>query len=63
MSLTEYINTYFSGNRSEFARRMGKHPQQITKWINGGWIVVNHKLYSPRGDVPENVSGGSSAGD
>ena len=57
MSLTEYINIYFSGNKSAFARHMDVNPQQITKWVNDGWIIVNHTLYTPRRTVPENVSG------
>lgn len=54
MSLTEYINLYFSGNKAEFARRMEVNPQQVTKWVNDGWIVEGHILYSPRRSVPEN---------
>lgn len=63
MPLTDYIAAYFGGNKAAFARHMNKTPQQVTKWVNGGWIVVNHMLYSPRGSVPENVSGGGSAED
>lgn len=55
MSLTDYIAAYFGGNKSAFARHMGVNPQQVTKWINDGWIVDNHRLYSPRRDVPENI--------
>ena len=43
------------------------NPQQVTKWVNDGWVVDNHTLYSPRRSVPEltvpeNVNGGGSAG-
>ena len=48
MSLTEYIDKYFEGNQSAFAQDEGVHRQQITKWINGEFIVVGHELYSPR---------------
>ncbi|HBE9079103.1 hypothetical protein ABQ313_21070 [Serratia fonticola] len=63
-TLKGYIDFYFDGNRSAFARHMGATPQQVTKWINGEWIVINHHLYSPRreGSVPENITGGGSAG-
>ena len=53
MPLIEYINLHFSGNRAAFARHMGKNRQQITKWLNDGWIVVGDKLYSPRQDIPQ----------
>ncbi|SMB46735.1 conserved hypothetical protein [Serratia proteamaculans] len=62
MTLTDYIASYFGGNKSAFARHMDVNPQQVTKWINDGWIVDNHMLYSPRRDVPENITGGGSAG-
>ncbi|MDF8594130.1 hypothetical protein OU564_20145, partial [Escherichia coli] len=31
-----------------FARLTGVQPAQVTQWINKGFIVVNHTLYSPR---------------
>ncbi|EMH4161643.1 hypothetical protein RJ498_000859 [Pluralibacter gergoviae] len=61
MPLEQYITLYFDGNKSEFARHMSINRQQITKWINGGWIVVNHQLFSPQRDVPEFITGGGSA--
>ncbi|MDI3359761.1 hypothetical protein QQF21_17155 [Lelliottia sp. V89_10] len=54
MDLNEYINQNFGGNKAEFARKMEVNPQQVTKWIRDGWIVVGHILYSPRRSVPEN---------
>ncbi len=54
MLLIEYINRHFSGNKSEFARKMDVTPQQVTKWIADNWIVVGHTLYSPKRTVPEN---------
>ena len=62
MIIEDYIAAYFGGNKSAFARHMDVNPQQVTKWVNDGWIIVNHTLYSPRRTVPENVSGGGSAG-
>lgn len=53
MPLTEYINLHFSGNKSEFARHMGVTRQAVNKWIDGGWIIENKKLYSPQRNVPE----------
>ncbi|EOH0527750.1 hypothetical protein ACLMVZ_002393 [Klebsiella aerogenes] len=66
-TIDEYVDMYFNGNKSAFARHMGVNPQQVTKWVNDGWVVDNHTLYSPRRcvpefTVPENVNGGGSAG-
>lgn len=52
MSLAEYIDANFGGSKSEFARHMGVTRQKINDWLNGEWIVVNGKLYSPRRDIP-----------
>ena len=52
MTLSDYINANFSGNKSAFARHTGVVPQQVTRWINEGWIVVDNKLYAPRRDIP-----------
>lgn len=67
MTIDEYVDYYFNGNKSAFARHMEVNPQQVTKWVNDGWVVDNHMLYSPRRSVPEltvpeNVNGGGSAG-
>ncbi len=67
MTIDEYVDYYFNGNKSAFARHMEVNPQQVTKWVNDGWVVDNHTLYSPRRSVPEltapeNVNGGGSAG-
>ncbi|MCK1117835.1 hypothetical protein MX040_00350 [Serratia marcescens] len=56
MTLTDYIAAYFGGNKSAFARHMAVNPQQVTKWVADGWIVDNHMLYSPRREIPENIS-------
>lgn len=67
MTIDEYVDYYFNGNKSAFARHMEVNPQQVTKWVNDGWVVDNHTLYSPRRSVPEltvpeNVNGGGSVG-
>lgn len=51
MPLIDYIAANFGGNQSAFARHAGVIPQQVTKWINAGWIVVDGKLYSPRREI------------
>ncbi|MBN0741969.1 hypothetical protein JTL98_33565, partial [Pseudomonas aeruginosa] len=53
MTIDEYVDYYFNGNKSAFARHMEVNPQQVTKWVNDGWVVDNHTLYSPRRSVPE----------
>lgn len=51
MLLNKYIETNFGGNKSAFARHVGVIPQQVTKWINDKWIIVDGVLYSPRREV------------
>ena len=53
MSLQEYINQFFNGNKAEFGRACGVIPQQVTKWIAMGCIVVDGVMYSPRREVPK----------
>lgn len=53
MKLTEYIDKYFEGNKSEFARSEGVIPQQVHKWIAMECIVVEGVLYSPRRELKE----------
>lgn len=60
MKIVEYIDLYFEGNKSAFARRMNVTPQQVTKWVNDGWIIFDGQLYSPRrelasGEMMQNI--------
>ncbi|MCT6516533.1 helix-turn-helix domain-containing protein [Proteus vulgaris] len=52
MTLQEYIKLNYNGNNAEFARACEVKPQQITQWINKGFIVIDHQLYSPRRELP-----------
>lgn len=52
MKLEDYIKLHYSDNKSEFAKACKVLPQQITKWINSEFIVVDHMLYSPRRSLP-----------
>lgn len=61
MPLKEFIDVNFGGNQAAFSRHMGVNRQQVTKWLKGGWVVINHRLYSPQRDVPEFISRGGSA--
>lgn len=51
MKLTEYIEEYYAGNKAEFARDNDVIPQHVTKWVNGDYIVIDGKLYSPRREL------------
>ncbi|MGG8042492.1 helix-turn-helix domain-containing protein [Klebsiella aerogenes] len=51
MKLTEYIDKYYGGNKSEFARENGVMPQQVNNWVNGDYIVIAGVLYSPRREL------------
>jgi hypothetical protein len=48
MAIADYINKHYGGNKAAFARACDVLPQQITQWVNGGYIVVDGTLYSPR---------------
>lgn len=48
MNLTDYINKYHNGNKAAFAAAHDVLPQQVTKWVNRGFIVVDGYLYSQR---------------
>lgn len=48
ITLEQYINQVHGGKKAEFARVTGILPQQVTKWINAGYIVVDGCLYSKR---------------
>ena len=56
MPLTEYINEHYSGNQSEFARKIGVTRGRVHQMISEGWVVlpfkegrkVRDKLYAPK---------------
>ena len=47
MTLLEYIEENY-GTQARFARAIMVQPQQVSQWLNKGFIVVNDSLYSPR---------------
>ena len=49
MKVKEHIDRYFSGNITHFAESIGKHRQQVQRWIKMDCIVID-------GDVYENKS-------
>ena len=51
MQLIDYIKNEHSGNQAAFAQFVNVKPQQITQWINKGFIVVDGVLYSPRREL------------
>jgi hypothetical protein len=51
VSIDRYIKTKFAGSKAEFARSQGVLPQQITKWINGGWFIGGGLILSPKREV------------
>lgn len=51
MNLSDYINTYFGGKQADFARAEKVLPQQVTQWINKGFIVIDHTMYSVRREL------------
>lgn len=55
MKISDYIEKYYAGNKSEFARAVGVRRDVPRRWIDDGWIVIDNKLYSPQRDIPDNV--------
>ncbi|XUA17731.1 hypothetical protein ACQVA2_13715 [Citrobacter sp. OP27] len=53
MNLLDYIENYYGGNKSAFARANGVPPQRVTEWVNGDYVVIDGKLYSYRRDLAE----------
>ena len=51
MTLTDYIGRHYGGNNAAFARANNVHPQQVTRWIRGKFIVIGNTMYSPRRDI------------
>ena len=51
MTLEKYITENYNGNKAEFARANDVMPQQVTRWINQGWLVIDHTLYSPKREL------------
>jgi len=51
MTLTDYINKHYKGNKAAFARSQGVKPPQVSQWIEKGFIVIDHKLYSFRREL------------
>ncbi|MFJ5317185.1 hypothetical protein [Pectobacterium versatile] len=57
MSLTEYIDKNFGGNKAAFARHMDVDAQAVNKWIKAGWFVSTAEdgkknLSSVRREIP-----------
>ncbi|RUR94728.1 hypothetical protein PB16LOC_01025 [Pectobacterium versatile] len=56
MSLTEYIDKNFAGNKAAFARHMGVDAQAVNKWIKSEWFVSERdnkfELCSVRREIP-----------
>ena len=46
-----FIIDKHNNNQSAFAKSQGVSPQQVTKWLNMGCVVVNGTLYSPRREL------------
>ena len=51
LSLHDYINRYYGGVQADFARAQNTSPQQVTQWLDKGFIVVDHVLHSKRRDL------------
>lgn len=48
LPLKDYIQKYFDGSQSEFARSISTTRQHVYLMINSGYIVYEGRLFSPR---------------
>ncbi|MEC5461991.1 hypothetical protein P9860_026205 [Escherichia coli] len=51
LSLKEYIELYYNTQR-DFASALKVTPQQVTKWLRAGWLVVDNNLLSVNRELP-----------
>ena len=51
--LTDYIARHYQGVQANFARAASVKPQQVTQWLQKGYIVGNDVLYSHRRALPD----------
>jgi len=47
MTLNEYIDKHFKGNKSAFARANDIPKQRVTDWINAEYYVIGDEMRSP----------------
>jgi len=48
VTISRHIKLRFKGNQAGFARSQGVLPQQVTKWINAGWVIGGGYIFSPK---------------
>lgn len=48
VSINDYVDENFEGNKAAFARSQDVYPQTVTQWINNGYFIVDNKLVSIR---------------
>lgn len=41
MPVTEFIRQEYAGRQVDFARAVGVNPQQVTKWVNGEFVITD----------------------
>ncbi len=47
-TLRDYIDVFYGGNNSEFARSQAVTRQQVNEWLGKDYIVMCDTLFSPR---------------
>jgi len=53
MKLIDYIQSEYEGNKSLFARSIGKRPQQVTKWLKMDCIWFGGNVYRKQTDLKD----------
>ena len=48
-TIERHIKLKYGGNKARFARKMSAFPQQVTRWINCGFVIdQDENIYSKR---------------
>ena len=55
MKLTTYIDLYYQGNKSAFARAMDVQPPSVHQWLNSGAEIIGGKLVLNYRDLPPSM--------
>ena len=62
-TLRAHIDEHHGGCQRTFAAAVGVKPQQVTKWLRMGCVVVDGVLYSARRDITQTSADSAGVGE